>query len=104
VVRTELAHYPVHQVFRRPGQRLEFGGRLAVVNVVPAQDLQHQLVQAVAEVGHPGRERLLDQGSRRDVGWQPDVGGLDRSRRVEARVGRLHGEEVLQDAHEPAKV
>lgn len=102
--RTKSAQHPVHQVLRRPSQGLELGGRLALMHVIPAQDLENDLVQAAAEVGDPRRERILDEDSRLDVRGQPDVRGFDRTGRVEARVRNLHGKEVLEDPNEHAEM
>src|SRR5271169_1573902 len=83
----QLAHYPVHQVFRGPRQGVQFGRGLAVVNVVPAQYLEHDLVQAIGEVRDPRGEDVLDQSSRADIRGQPDEGWLDRPGRIECRIG-----------------
>ena len=61
------------------------------MGVVPAQDLEYDFVQTVAEVGNLRRERVLYQRSRCDIGWQPNIGGFDGPHRVEVGICRLHG-------------
>ena len=102
--RAQLAHHPVHQVFGGAGQGVEFGRGLAVVDVVPAEHLEGDLIQAVGQVGDLRGGGVLDQGPGLHVGGQPDEGRLDRPGRAERRVGRLLGQQVLQDPHEGAEV
>src|SRR6185312_9035218 len=66
--RAQVAHHPVHQVLGGAGQGVEFGRGLAVVDVVPAEHLQGDLVQAVGQVGDLRGGGVLDQGTGLDVG------------------------------------
>src|SRR5690242_511250 len=102
--RAQVAHHAVHQVLGGAGQGVDFGRGLAVVDVVPAEHLEGDLVQAVGQVGDLRGGGVLDQGPGRHVGGQPDEGRLDRPGRVESGVGGLLGQQVLQDSHEGAEV
>ena len=102
--RPEVAHHPVHQVLGGAGQGVEFGRGLAVVDVVPAEHLKGDLIQAVGQVGDLRGGGVLDQGPGLHVGGKPDEGRLDRPGRVERRVGGLLGQQVLEDSDEGAEV
>jgi hypothetical protein len=85
-------------------QNVEFGRGLALVDVVPAERLEHDLVHAVGKVGDLCGNGVLDQSSRLHVGRQADEGRLHRPSRVEPGVGRPHGKQVLEDSHKGAEV
>jgi hypothetical protein len=79
---------------------IELGCGLPVVDVIPAEHLEGDLIQAVGEVGDLRGGGVLDQGPGFHVRGQPGEGRLDRPGRAERRVGRLLGQQVLEDFHE----
>jgi len=64
-------------VFRRAGQAVEFGLGFAVVDVVPAEYLEHNFVQTVRQVGDLRGRPILDHRPGFDIGGQPLDDRLD---------------------------
>jgi len=102
--RTQVAHHPVHQVLGRLGERLEFVGRLAVMDEIPALDLEGDLVDGIEKIGHPSRQRILEQGHLVDIGRLSQVDRHHRSGRLELGIEGSQREKVLEDADELAEV
>src|SRR2546429_760923 len=88
----------------RFGQRLELLGRLAVMDEIPALDLEDDFVDRIEQVGDAPGQPVFDQRDLVHVRRLSKKHRHDWARRLEGRIQGSHREEVLEDADELTEV